>query len=109
MKSPKPEGHREMYFNLYVFSDYQIHVIFTPDIPASVRYLADRDNFFYPSGNLENCAACHVSPYGRSGGYLLYGPTANIGSYAHEAWHVVYQLFKWTGAEIEDEMVAYHL
>jgi len=31
------------------------------------------------------------------------------GIIAHEAWHAVFSMFEWAGAELDNEMVAYHL
>jgi hypothetical protein len=36
-------------------------------------------------------------------------PSVSVGTIAHEAWHAVEAMMKFTGAEIESEMVAYHL
>ena len=103
-----PENHNETFFTFDVFGSYKIGIIFTDDVRKSVDYLSDRDYFNTPSSQVsQDTTACHIDVNGR--GYLLFGDDASVGTIAHECWHAVYAAMKFFGAEVEDEVVAYHL
>lgn len=49
--------------------------------------------------------ACHRENYS----YVFFKPDADAGEMAHEMWHVIRHIFEYIGAELENEIVAYHL
>jgi hypothetical protein len=107
MKMPK--NHHETGFSFDVFSDYQVHIIFTDDINQSVAYIMARDGFNtdVPPNKLTDGLAVSVNN-GHS--YVLLMNAAPVaGTIAHEAWHVIRAMFKHMGVEFDDEAVAYHL
>jgi hypothetical protein len=85
-----------------VFSRYGVHVVFTDDIARSKkhRYGNDRD--------CDNAEAMHIPNVGGTS-YLLFKYDAGPRIIAHECWHAVRGLLLWVGAELDNEVVAYHL
>jgi hypothetical protein len=83
-----------------IFSGYQIRVTFTSDIEAAVTKEMGGD---WPSDS----AAYTVQ--GPHGSHIILSHTATAEDIAHEAFHAIWALMKWTGAELEEEVVAYHL
>lgn len=110
MRIKKPKSHHEAFFLFPVLSEYRVIIVLTDDIPASVMYLADRDFFNVPEHQqLTDCLACHLHPGNRGHSYIVLKPKAHAGAIAHETWHMIYNLMKFTGIELEDEFIAYHL
>lgn len=110
MRVKKPTGHHETFFKFPVLSDYTVVIIFTDDIPASARYVSDRDNFnLLGHEKLDTALACHACPFERGHSYLFFNTKAYAGSIAHECWHMIYSLMEFTGIRLEDEFIAYHL
>lgn len=42
-------------------------------------------------------------------GWVFINPTSSPGVIAHEVFHALWRMFKWVGAKLENETVAYHL
>ena len=86
-----------------VLSNYFVHVIFTDHIGRS------RKGRYGSEGAAEGAAA--LSSVAVNGhGHLFYNTEKlSEGIIAHEAWHAVFRMFEWVGAELDNEMVAYHL
>ena len=110
MRVKKPVGHHETHFTFPVLSNYTVVIIFTDDITASAVYVSDRDNFnVLGQERLATALACHACPRDRGTSYLFFSPKAVAGSIAHECWHMIFSLMEFTGVQLEDEFVAYHL
>jgi len=85
-----------------VLSNYFVHVVFTDHIGRS------RKGRYGSEGAAEGAAA--LSSQAVNGhGHLFFKISNTPGIIAHEAWHAVYRMFEWAGAELDNEMVAYHL
>jgi hypothetical protein len=85
-----------------VLSNYFVHVIFTDNIARS------RKGRYGTEGASEGAAALSSVAVGGHG-HLFFKRTNTEGIVAHEAWHAVFRMFEWAGAELDNEMVAYHL
>ena len=86
-----------------VFADYRVHVIVTDDLQKS------RDARFDNAQSTEGLDACCCSVLNGHASCIFLQKEASSGTIAHEAWHAVYKMFRQIGAELEEEMVAYHL
>jgi hypothetical protein len=103
-------GDYETIVGFPVWSNYQIHIVFTEDLAKSykARYRRDPD--------LTNTAAFHASSYSPPGNSHLffsidgtYG-SSKVGIFAHECFHAIAELFSFGGVKRSDEEVtAYHL
>jgi hypothetical protein len=79
-----------------------VHVVFTDHIGRS------RKGRYGSEGAAEGAAA--LSSQAVNGhGHLFFKMSNTPGIIAHEAWHAVFRMFEWAGAELDNEMVAYHL
>jgi hypothetical protein len=85
-----------------VLSNYFVHVIFTDSIARS------RKARYGTEGAAEGAAALSSVAVGGHG-HLFFKLDNSEGIIAHEAWHAVFRMFEWAGAELDNEMVAYHL
>lgn len=108
MRVTKPKTHHELQLGFPIFSNYQVVIVFTENIPASVAYLSDRDYFNTPYVGAST-AACHLLPEDRGIGYVLFPLRIHAGAIAHECWHAIYGLMNFAGVKFEDEFIAYHL
>lgn len=85
-----------------IFANYQVSVIFTPNIPKAVKKLGGEVS--------KNTDACFVTKKGCPGeGWLVFGLNPSADAIAHECWHCISALLKFVGAKREEEVVAYHL
>lgn len=41
--------------------------------------------------------------------YIFLKPNSSVATVVHESWHAIHHMFTYRGAELEDEIVAYHL
>jgi hypothetical protein len=96
---------RSTYFTFPVFRGYLVYIIFTNDVTAA---RAQRNDVLGVSDFGPGVEAMHGTD-GRGTSLLFFQEKASSGTIAHEAWHVVYELMRWIGASLEDEVVAYHL
>jgi hypothetical protein len=91
-----------------VLSYYVVHVEITVDIRAAmkkyknIKDLADED---FPGDN----PACAVHVKGENFSFMFFRPNPSINAIAHESWHVVRRIMDHLGADLDNEMVAYHL
>ena len=85
-----------------VLSNYFVHVVFTDNIARS------RKGRYGSEGSAEGAAALSSVAVGGHG-HLFFKRDNSDGIIAHEAWHAVFSMFEWAGAELDNEMVAYHL
>lgn len=85
--------------------EYDVHIVFSSDVVAS-RIKRDDILGKYdagPAGGLHS-----YTPDG-SYSYLFISPDALPSTIAHEAWHCIRRMMVHCGAELENEVVAYHL
>lgn len=95
---------RITYIEFPVFSGYSVHVEVTPDIAKAVlKYPATAH------ADVDSETLGLTSTKGGKVSFVFLKPNATPGIIAHESWHAVENLIKYVGAEIESEMVAYHL
>lgn len=90
-----------------VFANYIVYVVVTEDIKAS----SDKVYKIEPVDDEKATAAMHAAPAdGTPEAYLFFHPERlHYGTIAHESWHCVRRLLMLMGAELENEVVAYHL
>ena len=105
----KPKHHHETDFRFEVFSGYRVYIIFTDDITASVEYIKARDDFHSMNPKDRNADGLTVNVNNGNSYVILENKAPTSGTVAHEAWHVVYAMFKYMGVKLTDETVAYHL
>lgn len=88
-----------------VFSDYTVHVEVTTDMAKSAKRHTETEKVEV----VENMGAMavHVSDEPQSFVFLPYNATP--GAIAHESWHVIRNMMKWAGIELDSETCAYHL
>lgn len=86
--------------------NYDVYVIVTNDFFKASRKLnhEEHDESWYGS---TGAVALHTIDKGES--FILLKPNASVDHVVHEAWHVIRRMFEWISAELENEMVAYHL
>jgi hypothetical protein len=95
-------GDYERIVKFPVLSTYFVHIIFTENIARS------RKGRYGDEGSAEGAAALSSTAVGGHG-HLFFQPSNTEGIIAHESWHAIYHMFEWLGAELDNEMVAYHL
>jgi hypothetical protein len=85
--------------------EYGIHLVFSDDVVAS---RTKRDGFL---GKYDGGPAGGLHSYTPDGSYsyLFLRFNANPSVIAHEAWHCIRRMMVYCGAELENEVVAYHL
>lgn len=84
------------------FSRYKLHIVFTDDIGRSKKHRYGNDN------HCEGAEAIHIPNEGGSS-HIIFRYTAGARIIAHESWHAVRSLLLWAGADLDNEVVAYHL
>jgi hypothetical protein len=95
----KTRTHRHT-INFPIFS-YRITVVFTADIPRECKRLTSED----PTPG--TIALTVLNGDGFS--HILLPHDACAESIAHESFHAIYHLMTRAGAQLEDEVIAYHL
>ena len=86
-----------------VFVGYRVHVVFTDDLRKS------RIARYGDKGLSEDAAALHC--VAKNGNAHLFFDLSKVSTciIAHESWHAVRRMLEWAGAELDNEVVAYHL
>lgn len=87
-------------------SNFNLSVVFSPDIFSSAAYIADRDFLKNPTGSDTAEAFTHCA---KSFAIIYLKPEADAGTIAHESYHAVRTLLRFIGAQEEEEVTAYHL
>lgn len=84
-----------------VFNGYTVHVICARDVAATGRRLKE---------DLSDAEAGFITHPERAGrGWLVFGKDPAPDCVAHEAFHAVTDLFRYTGVGPDEEAFAYHL
>lgn len=90
-----------------VFSGYEVYVCISDDIVASRQ---KRDGYFGEKFTGGDALGLHSYPLGSTGiSWLFFPIIVRPGTVAHESWHCIFRMMSWVGADIENEVVAYHL
>ena len=97
---------REKIIDLPVFR-YHIRVIITDDVAKS-RIARTSGLGVYEKGDSDP-AACHSGVKGKNWSYLFFHFNPTVGELSHECFHCVWRMMHWIGAEMDNEVVAYHL
>jgi hypothetical protein len=88
-----------------VWSNYDVHIIFTDDI---VKSRMGRYGTAGAAGSGQTGAMHSTTQDGHS--HLFYKPTASAEIITHEAFHAIWCMFNWAGVQDWDnETTAYHL
>lgn len=90
-----------------VLGNYMIHVEVYPNLKKLFKkYKATKGLWEKEDKRGEaftiNRSESHMS-------FIFLKPNVSNGTIAHESWHAIQNLFECVGAELENEMVAYHL
>ena len=86
--------------------EYDVHVILSDDVSAShdriIKKLGGNARGAGADGwCIGNRDACEC--------WLVFGFDPSNSTVAHECWHAIHRMFRYAGAELENEAVAYHL
>lgn len=94
-----------------VFNSFDITVVRTTNMEASVRRRAHTKSFFDRDGDIRftEGLAVHYSNDKAEHSYIFLKWNCSMGTVAHEAYHVVRRVFEWHNVAMENEAVAYHL
>lgn len=98
---------RKIRIRFPVFSNYLIHAEVTPDITETLqkyKHLRDIDPERLIDGD-----GCTIqrNEFGLS--YVFLRPDVTVGTIAHESYHATVNLLNFIRADMEDELVAYHV
>jgi hypothetical protein len=92
--------------HLPVFT-YTFHIIYTDDIDKSRK---TRKSELGPSETLsEYVDGLHSYDKDEPESFIFFSPVSTVGVIAHEVFHALWQMFKYVGAKLENEIFAYHL
>jgi hypothetical protein len=84
-----------------IFADYKVRIVVTDDLQKSWDA---RIHDAYDAADTEALfGACD------SGSALFFHREATVGTIAHESWHAIRYMLLESGAELDNEVVAYHL
>lgn len=94
-----------------VFSHYIVHVEVTTDLKKSLaKYPAPQAALRWYEENDEDLGeAITIHEVGHGFSFIFLPYNVSVGSIAHESWHVVKNMMKYCGIELDSETVAYHL
>jgi hypothetical protein len=100
---------RHTTINFDAFGQYRVVVVVSSDINSAIEKRLDVLKERKTPQDLESCRAItyHLDDIKESIIFLRNNPS--IADIVHECWHVVYRMFEYFGADLEDETVAYHL
>src|ERR1039458_5704373 len=98
-------GDYERVVTFTVWSEYDVHIVFTEDIGRS------RKARYGTYGLCDSAGALHVSAEHGHAHIFFKLSGAPTGIIAHECWHAIYHMMiEWAGVtELDNEAVAYHL
>jgi hypothetical protein len=88
-----------------VFGDYIVHVEEGKDFVAmgqkyKIEGIEDTD---------QTCDGLTVHKKGVGFSFIFFKPNPCFGNIAHEAYHAVRHMLRWSGCDLDNETVAYHL
>lgn len=101
------ERHTTIKFD--AFGQYSVIVIIASDLGKAIESrLEDLKESTVPE-DIEECKAITYHRGGEKESIIFLRRHCTVADIVHECWHVIYRLFDYFGAELEDECVAYHL
>ena len=105
MRKPKltEYGDYAMWVTFEIMSCYQVRLIISKDLNRSAKARLSTS----PTETNGGGFVFNVKGEGRS--YLFLAHDADESTVAHECWHIVHRIMDWCGAELDNEVVAYHL
>lgn len=105
MRKPKITefGDYATWVTFEVMANYQVRLIFSGDLNKSAKARLNEA----PTDDNGGGFVFNVKGVGRS--YLFLEHDAPESTVAHECWHIVHRIMDWIGAELDNEIVAYHL
>lgn len=90
-----------------VFANYTVNIVITDDVVKSRK---SRDAKLGEPYDGVTAQAIHSWPLdGQGSSWLFFTQNVGAGTVAHECFHCVRRIMRWLGADIENEVVAYHL
>ena len=97
----------EVKFPMYEVS---IFVYFCEDIKESMDKICDKHGFAASSHKIKDTMyACHLHNINKKDSIIFLPMDVGLGSAVHESYHAICHLFKYIGAEHEEELFAYNL
>jgi hypothetical protein len=104
MRKPKISeyGDYATWVTFEIMASYQVRLVLTNDLGKSAEARLSTKPEVHGDGFVFN-----VKGAGRS--YLFLQHDAPESTVAHECWHIVHRIMDWCGAELDNEVVAYHL
>lgn len=87
---------------IQAFGDYKVSLIVTTNLHESMkrRHIPFEPNDSHTSG---------LHSFGGGNSTIMVTENAAIKTIAHECWHAVREIFSWTEAKMDNELVAYCL
>lgn len=105
MKATKnfKEYHNCVHFPVF---QYDIFITYTNNIRQSRNLISSKIGRYDVENNV---AALHAYHDKDPVGHIFFTPKTSIGVIVHEVSHSLWQMFRYYGAELENETFAYHL
>lgn len=100
---------RETTIPFEAFGQYRVSIVHTPDIAASIKKRLMLLKECTVPEDIEECKAVMYPIQGMKESVIFLRKNATLADIVHECWHAIYHMFQYFGAELEDEVVAYHL
>jgi len=104
LTKPFKEHHKVVELPIY---NYDVYVTFTSDMQESVTRW---EEIYRPDGEpleVSNMDSLHMYLSNKGSSFLFFPLDCGVGHIAHESFHVVWRLWKWIGAQHENETMAY--
>lgn len=90
--------------------NYRIDIIVTNDLVKTRDKILKYNDVPTPSNADFGAMHIFIKKSKLADSYLLFPEKSDVNTISHECWHCIRHLFyDWTGAELDHEMVAYHL
>lgn len=105
LKGQRAKRQKTKIINLEPFN-YEVIIVLTDDVQESAGQIAHAHGHDDDEWETD---AMHVHPHGRALSYLFLPFDATASMIAHEAFHCVWRVMKFIGAEFENEVMAYTL
>lgn len=101
----KIRGERVKCICFPVFANYTVRVVLTPDVAKSRSARDSEIGNKYDGGDPLGIHAFN----GNGDAWIFLPLTVEPGTVAHECFHCINRMMQWIQADLENEVVAYHL
>lgn len=101
-----PRGKRFVVVDFPVFSDYFVHIEIASDFKKAAGKYPATKSLVYDQDGGEDDGICFGA---ERSSFIFMKKNFSAGTAAHECWHAVQNMMDFIGAELEAEIVAYHL